>query len=190
MDPSSTTTTSIAGSNAWIPSTTDAIAPSSSNAGTTATIRRHTRHRRLELEQPEHLTGPVRVRVLVEDALPRPSAHRRGAGRIVEQGVVRVERRVGVLDDDELLAGLEPPLEPAVGVRDDRGARRRQLERPAGRRAVDGRVRAPRDVEVDARRGDRAREHVERHVAEHPRIADVALEVPSAEGEVDPRVTP
>ena len=38
-DPSSTTTTSIDGSNARISATTGPIAASSSNAGTTATIR-------------------------------------------------------------------------------------------------------------------------------------------------------
>ena len=149
-----------------------------------------TPYRSLELEEAEHLAGPMRVGVLVEDALARPSAHRRGAGRVVQQAVVRVERDVGVLDDDELLAGLEPPLEPAVRVGHDRRAGRGQLEGPARRRAVDGGVRAPRDVEVDARCRDGAREDVERHVAEHPRAADVALEVAAAEREVDPRVAP
>ena len=44
---------------------------------------------------------------------------------------------------------------------------------------------AARHVEVDARRRDRAREDVERHVADLPRIAGVAAEVAAAEGEVD-----
>ena len=95
---------------------------------------------------------------------------------------------VGVVDDDELAARLEPALDARVRVRDDRGAGRSELERPAGRRAGDGRVRAARDVEVDPRGRDRAREDVERHVADQPRAADVAPEVAAAEREVDPRV--
>ena len=95
---------------------------------------------------------------------------------------------VGVVDDDELLARLEPALEPAVRIRDDRGAGRGELERAARRRPVDGGVRSPRDVEVDPRSRDRPGEDVERHVAERAGGADVSLEVTSAEREVDPRI--
>ena len=70
------------------------------------------------------------------------------------------------LDDDELAAGLEPPLDALVRVRDDRRAGRGKLERPRRRRAGHGRVRAAGHVQVDARSRDRAGEHVERDVAE------------------------
>ena len=46
-------------------------------------------------------------------------------------------------------------------------------------------MRAARDAEVDARRRDRPREDVERHVADQARPARVALEVAAAEREVD-----
>src|SRR6266852_86381 len=49
---------------------------------------------------------------------------------------------------------------------------------------VDGGVRAPCDAEIDARARDRAREDVERDVADEARVADVALEVTAAEREV------
>ena len=46
-------------------------------------------------------------------------------------------------------------------------------------------MRAPRHVEIDPCRRDRAREHVERHVADDARVADVTLKVAPAEREVD-----
>src|SRR4029079_2236744 len=209
LDPSSTTTTSIPGSKSWISETTAPIAASSSNAGTTATIRGLTRapgrrplggwrltedvshvHRRLELEEPQHQPGAVAVGVLVQDALSRAGAPRGGLARVVEEHVVRLERRLCVVHDEQLLTRLEPPLDPRVRVRDDRRAGRGELERPARRGALDRRVHAPGQVQVDAGGRDRAREHVERHVADDPRAADVPLEVPAAEREVDPRVPP
>ena len=90
-EPSSTTTTSMAGSNAWISATTAPIAASSSNAGTTATIRSASCvHRRLEPEQPQHLPRPVCVRVLVEDALARAAPIASASAGIVEQRPVRL----------------------------------------------------------------------------------------------------
>ena len=69
-------------------------------------------------------------------------------------------------------------------VRDDRGARGRKLEGTSRRGAGHRRVRPARDVQVDPSRGDRAREHVEGNVTELARRSGVALEVESAEGEV------
>ena len=48
-------------------------------------------------------------------------------------------------------------------------------------------MRAARDAEVDARRRDRAREDVERHVADLACVAGVAAEIAPAEREVDVR---
>src|SRR5207253_770379 len=45
-------------------------------------------------------------------------------------------------------------------------------------------------VEIDARRGDRAREDVEGDVADHSRGADVAAEITAAQGEVELRRPP
>ena len=72
-------------------------------------------HRRLELEQPQDLTRAVGVRVLVEHALSRARTHRRGRARVVEQRVVRLERAVGVVDDDELLPGSNQRSSPLCG---------------------------------------------------------------------------
>src|SRR6185312_16467561 len=60
-----------------------------------------------------------------------------------------------------------------------------ELERTAGRRAVDGRVRSAGHVEVHTGRRDRPREGVERHVSDLSRAPHVAPEVASAEREVD-----
>src|SRR6185295_14520022 len=65
-----------------------------------------------------------------------------------------------------------------------------ELEWPARRRRVDGRVRAPGDVEVDPRAGDGLSEDVEGNVADDPRAADVPAKVLAAESEVDLRITP
>src|SRR5437763_10863291 len=46
-------------------------------------------------------------------------------------------------------------------------------------------MRATRDVEVDARGGDRACEHVEGNVADEAGAAEIAAKVASPEGEVD-----
>ena len=129
----------------------------------------------------------MRVRVLVESPLARAGAELLRRAGIPEQLAVGGGRTVGVLDDEELAAGLEPRLDPVVRVRDDRRARHRELERASGRRRPHGRVRAARHVERDARRRDRAVERVERDHAERARAADVALEVLAAEREVHVR---
>ena len=49
-------------------------------------------HRRLEVEQPQHLARAVGVGVLVEDALPRTCAHGLRFGGIVEKRPIRLER--------------------------------------------------------------------------------------------------
>ena len=171
-EPSSITSTSSSGSNARSSSTTPATASSSFRAGhdCDAMVRSGTHAcRDAEADEREQLPGSMRVRVLVEDALARPRAHRLGLARIVEQPAVGGERLVGVVDDEQLLPGLEPALDPLVGVRDDRGAGARELERPARGRGRDGRVRAARDVEVDPRRRDRLVERVEGDVADRAR---------------------
>ena len=121
------------------------------------------------------------------DALAGAPAELLRLPRIVEQVPVRSRRFLGVRHDEQLAAGLEPAVESLDGVRHDRRSRGGELERPASRRSVDRRMRAPRDVEVDARGGDRAREDVERDVAHERRRSDVASKVLSAEGEVDLR---
>ena len=98
---------------------------------------------------------------------------------------MRRRRLLGVVDDQQLAARLEPALDPVVRIGDDRRAARRELERATRRRRVDGRVRTARDAEVDACGRDRPREDVERHVADQPRVAGVAAEVAPAEREVD-----
>ena len=125
-----------------------------------------------ELEQPARA---MRIGVLVENALARATAHLLGLARDPRRA--RGTRRPPPRRDSTTTssrARLEPALDPLVRVRDDRRAGRRELERPRGRRAGNGRVRAARHVEVDARRRDRAREDVERDVAEQPRAAPVS----------------
>ena len=138
-----------------------------------------------DAENVEELSGAVAVRVLVEDALARTTPQLLRLGRVVEQRAVRVDRLGGALGDEQLRAGLEPPLDPLVRVRHDRGAGRGELERPARRRCVDGGVRPARDAQVDARGGDGARERVERNIADLPRCADVAAKIAAAEREID-----
>src|SRR5581483_118829 len=199
VEPSETTTISSPASKACSSSTTRPMLRSSLNAGTIAILLRAASRgsvsggtlttsidtrAHLQLEQLEDATRAVAVRVLVERPLTRPAAELLGLGRIVEELAVGgggLGRRV---DDDELAPRLEPPLHPLARIRDDRGAGRRELEGPAGRRGVEARVRAPRDVEVDARRGDRAGEDVERDVAELARRSHVEAEVVAAEHEV------
>ena len=79
----------------------------------------------------------MRVGVLVEHALAGAGAQLLGLRRVVEQVAVGGDRLVGVVDDEQLAARLEPALDPLVRVRDDRGAGGGELERPAGRRRVD-----------------------------------------------------
>src|SRR6266540_1691095 len=207
-EPSSTTTISIPGSNVRSSSMTRPTLASSFSAGTIATRRNSARRATTEsaggdgavarsatdahgnghADEVEDLPGAVRIRVLVEDAFARAATQLLGRGRIGEQLAVRRERLVGGGDDPELGARLEPALDPLDGVRDDRRARRRQLERPARGGGVDGGMRPPRHVQVDPRTRDRVREDVERDVAHEPRVADVPTEAAAAEGEIDLRV--
>src|SRR5439155_20939246 len=182
-EPSATTTISKPGSKARMPSITSAIEASSFRAGTIAQRLSSAANRgsRAEPEQLEHPLGPPLVGVLVEDALARPPPQLLGLGRVGEQLAIGGDGLVRVVHDAALASGLEPALDALVRVRDDRGRARRELERPAGRGRVHGRVRPPRDVQVDPRRGDRAREDVERDVADQARAARVAAEVAAAE---------
>ena len=132
----------------------------------------------------------MRVGVLVEHALARTTSHRLGRPGIVEQLAVGGERLVGVRHDPQLGADVEPALDALVRVGDDRRAGGCELERPAGGRCVDGRVRAARDVQIDPGARDRLSEDVEGHVADHARVPGVAAEVLAAEREVDLGITP
>src|SRR5215218_7185475 len=205
VEPSETTTTSSSESNARSSSRTRPMFRSSLKAGTIAIRLSPARSGSCstgrtpvsadtglhaaahELEQAPRA---VPVGVLVEHALARASAHRLRLRRVVQQVDDRGGRLVGILDHEELRARLEPALDAVVRVRDDRGARRGELERPARRRRVDRRVRPPRDAEVDAGGRDRARERAERDVADLARAADVAAEVAAAESEVRVRQPP
>src|SRR6185437_15940147 len=194
VEPSSTTTMSNPGSNAWISSITRPTLPSSFSAGTmamrfsspscastasrggagTAASSATRCHRCTEPDELENLASAVSVRVLVEHTLPGTSP----------------QRLVGRRHDPQLGADVEPALDPFVRVRHDRCPRSSELEWPARGRCVDGRVRAARDVEVDPRTGDGLSEDVERNVADDLRPADVPAKVLAAEGKVDFRITP
>ena len=149
-EPSSTTRTSSVGSKARISSITPPIEPCSLNAGTIAILLTPAPRSRQQVEQ---LARAVPVGVLVEHALACAAAElARPAPGSSSSVAIGGDRLVGVVDDEQLRAGLEPALDPVVRVRDDRRAGGGELERPARRRRVDGRVRAARDAEVDARR--------------------------------------
>ena len=145
----------------------------------------HTGRRHPEADELEQPPRPVRVGVLVEDALARAPTHLLRLPGVGDELAIGRDRLVRALDDDELASRLEPALDPLVRVRDDRRARGGELEGPRGRRARDGRMRTARDVQVDAGGGDRAGEDVERDVAEQARRAGVALEVEAPEREVE-----
>src|SRR5580765_2385103 len=147
-------------------------------------------NRSAEPDELENLTSAVSVRVLVEHTLPGTSPHRIRGARIIEELSIHGQRLVGRRDDPQLGADVKPALDPFVRVRHDRRTRGGELEWPARGRRVDGRVRAPRDVEVDPRTRDRLSEDVEGNVADQLRAADVPAKVPAAESEVDLRVTP
>ena len=70
VEPSSITTTSSSGSKARSSETTPPTAPSSLRAGTIASLRTGL-HRSIQADEREQLLRPVRVGVLVEDALAR-----------------------------------------------------------------------------------------------------------------------
>src|SRR5918994_3521059 len=210
VEPSSTTTTSKPGSKTRISSITRPTVSSSFSAGTTATrlsspscartassggagtsaSSAMRRHRRGDADEIEDLAGAVRIGVLVEHALPCAPPHRLRRPRIVEQLAICPDRLVRGRHDSQLRPRIEPALEPLLRVRHDRGAGRRELEGTARRRCIDGGMRAPRDVEVDAASGDRLREDVERHVADQPRVTDVPAKVLSSEREVDLGIAP
>src|SRR5581483_5589272 len=203
-EPSSTTTISSSRSKARISSITRAMHSSSLYAGTIAIRRTPVRRgspaaarsscwtpsttdrlRDADAEQVEQPPGAMQEGVLVERPLAGGGARLLGARRILEQLPVRGDRLVGVLDDEQLPARLEPALDPLVRVGDDRRAGHRQLERTRRGRSVDRGVRPPGHVQVDPRGRDRTREDVERHVAGQARATDVAAEVLPAEREVD-----
>src|SRR6185437_8829508 len=210
VEPSSTTTMSNPGSNARISSITRPTLPSAFSAGTmamrfsspscastasrggagTAASSATRCHRCAEPDELEDLASAVSVGVLIEHAFPGTSPHRFCSARIVEELSIRGQRLVGRRDDPQLGADVEPALDPLVRVRHDCRPRSSELERPAGGRCVDGRVRAPGDVEVDPRAGDGLSEDVEGNVADDPRAADVPAKVLAAESEVDLRITP
>src|SRR6266542_5149442 len=176
-EPSSTTTISNPGSNARSSSITPPIAPSSFSAGTIAILLATCGDSLQQARELEHTAGAVRIRVLVQGALARAPPELLGLRRIAEQQAVRGKRLVRVRDDEQFPAGLEPAFDSLVRIRDDRGSGSRELERAGGRRCEDRCVGAARDVQVDARGGDRPSEDVEGHVAELARVADVAAEV-------------
>src|SRR6476660_9392162 len=153
-EPSEMTTTSRPGSNARSSSMTPPIACSSLSAGTIAIRRIDSADMRFfpQAEQCEQLARAVAVGVLVEHPLARAPAERLRLRRVGEQLAVCVRRLLGVVDHDQLGAGLEPALDAVVRVRDDRSARRCELARAARRRRVYRRVRAAGNAEVDARR--------------------------------------
>src|SRR5579884_3994449 len=200
VDPSETTTRSSPGSSARSSSRTRPTFASSLKAGTIATRRSaasggaaaagepatsvDTRPHP-QADQLEQTAGAVSVGVLVQHPLARAAAERLRLRRVGEQLAVGGGRLRGVAHDDELLARLEPALDPRGRVGDDRGAAGGELERPRRGGRVDGRVRAPGDAEVDPGRRDRPREAVERDDAEQPRPPGVAEEVLAAEREVD-----
>src|SRR3954467_602351 len=167
-DPSETPTPCRPASKARSSSTTRPMLCSSLYAGTIAIRRNASADTRFlpQTEQREQPARAVAVGVLVEDALAGAPAELLGLRGGGEQVAVGLRRLLRVLDDHELRARFEPPLDPVVRVRDDRCAGGRELERPARRRRVDRGVRAARNAEIDARRGDRVRERVERHVAD------------------------
>src|SRR5881275_3187201 len=108
-EPSSTTTMSIPESNARSSSITRAIVCSSFSAGTIAIQRSASdTHGHRHAQEIEQAAGSVRVGVLLEHALARAPSEFRGKTAVGEQLLVRVHCFVGVSDDDDLLARLEP----------------------------------------------------------------------------------
>src|SRR5256714_1177017 len=210
VEPSSTTTISNPGSNARISSITRPTDASSFSAGTiasrfsspscastspvggtrTSASSAMRGHRRRGTDQIQDLPGAVGVRVLVEHTLAGTTSHRLCRPGIVQQLTVGGDGLLCGGHDTQLGAGLEPALDALVWIGDDRRARGCELERATGRRCVHGRVGTARDVQVDPAAGDGLREHVEGDVADHARVADVAAEVPPAEGDVDLRLAP
>src|SRR3954451_4863642 len=204
-EPSSTTTTSIPGSNAFSSSITRPTLASSFIAGTIASrfsdespatcsaggaassssaMRRHG-GRRADPEQIEQPPRTMSIRVLVEDSRARVAAELLGCAPVGEQLAICGDGFLHRTDDEQLASRLEPAVDPVVRIRDDRGAGGRKLEQAARRRRIHGRVRLARDVEIDAACGDDAREQRDGEVAELAGAADVAAEICTAEDEAD-----
>src|SRR5687768_1058510 len=99
----------------------------------------------------------MEIRVLVERTLAGCATHLLETAGIREQLLVRGHRLVRATDNQQLATRLEPALDALVRVRNDGSAGHRQLERTRRRRSGHGRMRPPRDVEVDACGGDRVR---------------------------------
>src|SRR5215210_773796 len=210
VEPSSTTTMSKPGSNARISSITRPTVCSSFRAGTIASrlsspSRASTAsrgragasassamrgHGRSDFDELEDLARAMRIRVLVEHPLASTPPHRLGRTRVVQELAVGGQRFVGRRDDPHLRAGLEPALDSVVRIGDDRRARGCKLEGPARRGCENGRVRAPRDVQVDACAGDRLRKDVEGNITDQPRIAQITPKISAAERKVDLRIAP
>src|SRR5690348_1148590 len=129
-EPSSITTTSRPGSNARSSSIRPATVVSSLRAGTIATRRSSDSpgraaagevasrvsgtggHRDAEVEQLEESPRAMRIRVLVEHTLARAPSHLLRLRGVGEQVAVRLRRLVGIGDDEQLPARLEPALDP------------------------------------------------------------------------------
>src|SRR6266516_3106276 len=177
VEPSSTTAISKPGSKARISSITWPTEASSLKAGTIASrfnspSRASTSraagaasgagassatgaHRGSDADEVEDLSRAVRIGVLVEHALAGAASHRFRCSRVVQQLAVGRERFVGVRDDAQLGARIEPALDSLVRIRDDGGTRRGELERTTRRGRVQRRVRTARDVQIDASARDR-----------------------------------
>src|SRR5205085_7624181 len=129
------------GSNARISSITRATLSSSFSAGTIATRRSGERRSRRpsrsaasctssatnphggsrpDSDEVEEAARAVGVRVLVERPFARAAPELLCCAGIGEQVLIGADGPVRVLDDEELAPGLEPPLDPGVGIRDDR----------------------------------------------------------------------
>src|SRR5437868_3122576 len=132
MEPSSTTTIAKPGSKARISSTTRETVCSSLKAGTIAIRARRASSgsagltvgwassatgqlgglRNPQPDQLEELPRTGDVRVLVEDPLAGSPPELLPCGRVGQELAVDLLSLVGVLDDDQLASGLEPPLDP------------------------------------------------------------------------------
>src|SRR5436190_849333 len=104
---------------------------SSLYAGTIAMRRSGDMRFLAQPDQVEEAAGAVAVGVLLEHPLPRAAPQLLRPSRLLEQLAVRGDGLVGARDDDDLGARLEPALDPLVGIGDDRGAGRGELEQPA-----------------------------------------------------------
>src|SRR5439155_24309258 len=118
------------GSKSRIPPITPSLDSSSLRAGTIAQRFNSAANgcSRADPEQLEQAPGSPPVAVLVEDALAGPPPELLCLRRVGEELAVRGDRLVGVVDDHDLAAGLEPALDALVRIGDDRRRARRELE--------------------------------------------------------------